>query len=485
MKAAAFTYVRAASIDEACRRLAEHGAEAKLIAGGQSLVPMMAMRLARPAVLIDIGHIDALRTWSIESDTLRLGACVGQKVIEREPAIAAAAPLLRKAIQWVGHNQTRNRGTVGGSLAHADPAAELPLVACTLEARLGVRSLRGARDIAASDFVAGPMSTALEPDELLVDVCVPIWREARVGAAFEETAIRHGDFAIVAAAAQLALDAQGRCVRAALGVGGADATARAFPTAAARLIGRTIDDPLIADIAGDVARQLRPSSDLHASVDYRRHLARVLVARVLQQALDDAKRGAPIARDPARSGKGVDTSMVGLSSVPAGDAIGAGYGAEPLYPVTLEVNGTLRNAHVSARTTLVDLLRDEWRLTGTHVGCEHGICGACSVLLEGEPVRSCLAFAVQLTGQRVTTVEGLSNPDGSMSVLQDSFCETHGLQCGYCTPGMLIAAHALLADNPRPTEHEIREAISGNLCRCTGYQQIVDAVQLAARRLQA
>lgn len=158
---------------------------------------------------------------------------------------------------------------------------------------------------------------------------------------------------------------------------------------------------------------------------------------------------------------------------------------ERLHTVSIEVNGKRRSAHVTARTTLVDLLRDELRLTGTHVGCEHGICGACTVLLEGEPVRSCLAFAVQVDGQRVTTVEGLANPDGSLSVLQDSFCETHGLQCGYCTPGMLIAAHALLATHPHPTEHDIREAISGNLCRCTGYQQIVDAIQLAARRQHA
>ena len=138
-----------------------------------------------------------------------------------------------------------------------------------------------------------------------------------------------------------------------------------------------------------------------------------------------------------------------------------------------------------ARLSLVDWLREELRLTGTHIGCEHGVCGACSVMLDGEAVRSCLMFAVQADGHAITTVEGLSNKDGSLSVLQDSFCETHGLQCGYCTPGMLIAAQALLNTNSRPSEHEIRESISGNLCRCTGYQQIVDAVTLAAQRMAA
>ena len=159
--------------------------------------------------------------------------------------------------------------------------------------------------------------------------------------------------------------------------------------------------------------------------------------------------------------------------------------SESLYPITVEVNGVARTARVPARLSLVDWLRDELHLTGTHVGCEHGVCGACSILLDGDPVRSCLMYAVQADGHRVSTVEGLARPDGSLSVLQDSFCDAHGLQCGYCTPGMLIAAQALLDAHPQPSEAQIRDAIGGNLCRCTGYQQVVEAVQLAAARLKA
>ncbi|MBI2316134.1 MAG: (2Fe-2S)-binding protein [Betaproteobacteria bacterium] len=157
--------------------------------------------------------------------------------------------------------------------------------------------------------------------------------------------------------------------------------------------------------------------------------------------------------------------------------------SEKLYSISVEVNGVARSAHVPARLSLVDWLRDDLRLTGTHVGCEHGICGACSIMLDGEPVRSCLMYAVQADGHRVTTVEGLANPDGSMSVLQDSFCKCHAMQCGYCTPGMLIAAKGLLEANRHPSDTEIRAAIGGNLCRCTGYQQIVDAIHDAARRM--
>jgi carbon-monoxide dehydrogenase small subunit len=156
--------------------------------------------------------------------------------------------------------------------------------------------------------------------------------------------------------------------------------------------------------------------------------------------------------------------------------------SERLYPVAIEVNGGRSEAQVPARLTLVDFLRDTLRLTGTHVGCEHGICGACSILLDGEPVRSCLIYAVQADGCAVTTIEGLALPDGTPGALQDSFCEAHATQCGYCTPGMIIAAHALLEANPQPSEAEIREAIGGNLCRCTGYRQIVEAIRLAAQQ---
>jgi carbon-monoxide dehydrogenase small subunit len=144
--------------------------------------------------------------------------------------------------------------------------------------------------------------------------------------------------------------------------------------------------------------------------------------------------------------------------------------------VQIKVNGVVQARDVEPRTTLVDYLRDTLGLTGTHVGCEHGVCGACSVLLNGDPVRSCCMFAVQAQDMEVTTVEGLAPDRGTLSKIQDSFCEKHALQCGYCTSGMLIACHALVAQTLKPSEAQIRDAISGNLCRCTGYQQIVDAV---------
>ena len=153
------------------------------------------------------------------------------------------------------------------------------------------------------------------------------------------------------------------------------------------------------------------------------------------------------------------------------------------HVIKLTVNGRAREGRAEARLTLVDFLRDELNLTSTHIGCEHGVCGACSVILDGRPVRSCLMYAVQADGADITTVEGLEGEDAALSPLQDAFWENHAMQCGYCTPGMLIAAHALLQENPDPDEDAIREAIGGNLCRCTGYQQIVEAVQMAAQKM--
>jgi carbon-monoxide dehydrogenase small subunit len=149
--------------------------------------------------------------------------------------------------------------------------------------------------------------------------------------------------------------------------------------------------------------------------------------------------------------------------------------------ITLTVNGVRHNREVETRLTLGDFLRRELGLTGTHLGCEHGVCGACTVHLDGEAVRSCILFAVQADGAKVTTVEGLARPDGTLHPLQQAFRDHHGLQCGFCTPGMLMTLAAFLAENANPTEREVREAISGNLCRCTGYQGIVAAALDAAR----
>jgi len=249
---------------------------------------MMAMRLARPAFLIDINGAADLQGIEVAAETITLGAAVRQRQIERDASLAARLPLLGKALRWVGHAQTRNRGTLGGSIVHADPSAELPLAACVLDATLLLRDTTGETEMPAREFMLAPMVVAIAPEQCLAAIRFPAWTEARSGCAFDEVSLRHGDFAIVGAAAQLALDASGKCVRASLGTSSAPIP-QAHAKIAQRLVGTALDDATIADAAADVARAVEPDADLHGSADYRRHLAGVLAKRVLVAARDEAR----------------------------------------------------------------------------------------------------------------------------------------------------------------------------------------------------
>jgi CO/xanthine dehydrogenase FAD-binding subunit len=289
MKAAAFDYRRPDRAAEALELLGQHGSEAKLIAGGQSLVPMMAMRLARPAVLIDINRLAELKSVEAIGDAVRIGACVRQRDVEDDASLQAKLPLVRKALCWVGHGQTRNRGTVGGSLAHADPSAELPLAALVLGATMRLASkAAGERQVAASDFFLGPMSTALGDTECLTAVDWPVWSMRHTGCAFEEISLRHGDFAMASAACQVELDDGGVCRRASIGLGGVGGTPLAFADLSRQLVGQRIDAAAAGDVARSAARRCDPGSDMHASTAYRRELAAVLLERALRHASQEA-----------------------------------------------------------------------------------------------------------------------------------------------------------------------------------------------------
>jgi CO/xanthine dehydrogenase FAD-binding subunit len=302
MKAAAFSYQRAESVEHALALLAEHGSEAKLIAGGQSLVPMMAMRLARPAVLVDINRLPALKHTRIETDQVVMGAALRQRDVEHSAELQAALPLLRDALHWVGHVQTRNRGTVGGSLVHADPSAELPLAATMLDATFRLTSkAAGLRAVAAADFFLSPMATAVGDTECLTEIVWPRWQGAGMATAFEEVAMRHGDFAMAAAACQLQIDGSGVCTRAAIGLGGMDGVPRSFPTLTPQLLGQRINERLAHDVARAAVALTHPSSDLHANADYRRELGATLLARVLLRCGQPPATGAPGAAQGPRT----------------------------------------------------------------------------------------------------------------------------------------------------------------------------------------
>jgi len=289
MKAAPFDYIRAESEAHALEVLQQHGADAKLVAGGQSLVPMMAMRLARPALIVDINRLATLKGTEEVSDAVRMRAGTRQRDVEHDARLKWRLPLVGQALQWVGHIQTRNRGTIGGSLVHADPSAELPLAAAVLAARLHLRSKSGQRTVEARDFFQGPMFTATGETECLVAIDWPVWKGASVGSAFEETSIRHGDFAMASAACQLQLDEQGVCRKATFGYGGVDGTPLAFPDLASQLVGHKVSPQAVREIAQSAAKRCEPGDDIHATASFRRHLAAVLGERVLLKAAETAR----------------------------------------------------------------------------------------------------------------------------------------------------------------------------------------------------
>jgi carbon-monoxide dehydrogenase medium subunit len=264
------------------------GDEARVIAGGQSLVPLMAMRLARPKRLIDIARISDLAFVRDERDGISIGATTRQCVVERDAIIHAALPLLAKVMPFVGHAATRSRGTIGGSLANADPAAEISLVAVTLGATLLYRESARSAEIAASDFFLGPMMTALPAAACLTAVRFPRWRDTRIGVGFHEVSARRSDFAFASAAAQIALDGDGVCRRVALGIGGVTACPLRLDAAARALEGTRAEETVVRESLRAALAEIEPLSDLHASADYRRRAAASLGVRAVIDAYRDA-----------------------------------------------------------------------------------------------------------------------------------------------------------------------------------------------------
>ena len=489
MKPALFDYLRPAGVDEAVAALGEAGDEARILAGGLSLVPMMNFRVATPAVVVDIGGLEELRQIVDDGPGIEVGAGVAQAALERWPDLARRLPLVADALPHVGHYPTRARGTVGGSVAHADPSAELPLALAVLGGAVRLRSaVGGERLVPGRAFFEGALETACGEDEMVV---ATRWPAAAPGArhAFDEVALRHGDFAIASCAVVLHED------RMAIGFGGVADTpvVREWP----RLGQSALDDAL-----ADLAKEIEIVDDGDGGGAYRRGLVRTLGRRTVERA-----EATPPASRRLGTTRHEPVEVVGRVSrergLPARDELrdrGSPSGLEARAPgapppsprlragerhrVEFVLNGERCAAEAPPRLLLSDFLRHRFGRRGVHVGCEHGVCGACTVRLDGAPARACLLFAVQAHGRSVDTVEGLAGADGAHSPLQEAFRRHHALQCGYCTPGILMTMtewlERLAAEGRRPDDEEAREVLSGHLCRCTGYAPIVAAVLDAA-----
>ena len=284
MKPAPFSYVRPMTVEEALSALAQRGGEAKVLAGGQSLIAMMNLRLLKPRCLVDISRVAALDYIRHDNGMLAIGALTRLSAMEMSPLVAQHCPLMTEAIQHIAHRPVRNRGTVGGNLAHADPTSELPAVAVATDATFVARSAKGGRTILAADFFVGHLTSALQVDELLIEVRVPPSRPAGQGWSFMEVSPRKGDFALVGVAATLQVK-DGTCQAARLVYSGVAGRAQRVPEAEQALVGRTADEAAFRAAASIASQRVQPPSDFHATAAYRRDLVHVLTRRALAQAL--------------------------------------------------------------------------------------------------------------------------------------------------------------------------------------------------------
>jgi xanthine dehydrogenase iron-sulfur cluster and FAD-binding subunit A len=486
MKPARFTYVRPDSVAETLAVLAQYGEDARVIAGGQSLGAMLNMRLVTPKVVVDVNGLSDLATIKSEAGVIITGAIARQSDALADPQVQAQLPLVAQALPYVGHYQTRNRGTLGGSVAHADPSAEIPLVLATLAGEVELSAKRGWRRVPALQFFQSALVTARRPDELITSLRCPVRRSSE-RFAFTEFAVRSGDYAIVAVACVIDFNEDGDARSVRLGFGGASEVPQIIDVPN---LNKRLDAKLIQTIALDAAARIQCRGDLLGSAAYRRQLAGVLASR----AIESAFHSDPHPEEHAHASARVSRRMVTGDSPSTRPSFGT-RGQRPGSPgrgpesgratINFTLNGRRVSAQAEPRMQAADLLRHVLHQTGTHVGCEHGICGACTILVDGRAVRSCLLFAAQVEGATIVTVEGLANPDGELNDLQKSFRRHHALQCGFCTAGILASATQFLSEQPNPSEHDVREMLSGHLCRCTGYEPIVQAILATARERHA
>jgi aerobic-type carbon monoxide dehydrogenase small subunit (CoxS/CutS family)/CO/xanthine dehydrogenase FAD-binding subunit len=410
------------------------------LAGGHSLLPMMKLRLAVPEYLIDIDPLAAELGYIRRHDgEIRIGAMTRHRQLLESEVLRERLTIFTDAERVIADPVVRNRGTIGGALCQADPSEDLSAVCAAVGAKVVIRALDGERVVGMRDFYRGPYRTAVGETEMLTEIRVPL--RARTGSAYEKVDRRVGDWAVAAAGASVTLGPDGEiaCAGVALAAVGADVSCAAVEQA---LAGQT------------------PSVELFA------------IARARGTGVRAGHRPARLGRVQAAHRRRADRAHP--------DPRGAARAGGPcVMQVTVAVNDREHTREIEPRLLLVHFLRDELGLTGTHWGCDTSNCGTCVVLMDGVPVKSCTVLAASAAGHEIRTVEGLE-VDGVLDPVQQGFTEEHGLQCGFCTSGMLMTARALLDENPDPTDAEIREAISGQICRCTGYATIVRSIRWAA-----
>ena len=490
-------YVAPGSLDEAANLLSSHGAAARLIAGGTDLMLELS-RGARSGVelLVDISGVAGLDRVSYEGGRVTLGPLVTHAdVIASAPMLAAGLPLAQACLE-VGSPPLRNRATVVGNIVTASPANDTISALVALGAEVTMMSPRGERTVRIGEFFTGFRQTVLEPDEIVTAIAFDALDGPTTGAAevprvddgsqgslgtdrrrgiFVKLGLRRAQAISVVHAAVVvhtnggAVAGDGIVSGLIVALGSVAPTIITVPQAAELAMGRELTEAAD-DIVDAARRAATPIDDIRGSAEYRSHAVGVVVERAVA-ALAGGTEAERWPHEPPRLvlSANPDRSPAAPMSLAKADDV-----------VTATVNGSVRGAAGAAGKTLMDWLRDDLGLTGTKEGCAEGECGACTVHLDGAVVFSCLVPAGRAEGATITTVEGVASPAGELHPFQQAMVDTGGAQCGFCTPGFVMSAAALLNEIPEPTSSQIAAGLSGNLCRCTGYCTIIEAVRAAS-----
>jgi xanthine dehydrogenase iron-sulfur cluster and FAD-binding subunit A len=462
-------YINATSTDEVIKVLGEKKEHARVVAGGTDLI-LELERGVRKGIdtLIDVSRIPNLGQITIdEDDVIHLGPlvthndCVDSKVIRKK-----AYPLARAAWE-VGAPQIRNRGTIAGNLITASPANDTISPLMALNASITLLSTRGERTVPLSEFYIGVRKTVMQADEMLVDISFPVLKKSQRGT-FVKLALRRAQaISLVNATIILDLKADATVKSAVITLGAVTPIITHAEEAEKFLVQKKLNKKNIA-LAAELAMQAaHPIDDVRGSAAYRHEMVRIITSRGLTSIHDETEQAGMPKKPILLWGQELEHKNQPTSEFPAST-------------IETTINGKPYSFKSGYSKTLLRLLREEGMLTGTKEGCAEGECGACTVYLDGKAVMACLVPAPRAHGAEITTVEGLAD-EAKLHPIQEAFVDNGAVQCGYCTPGFLMSGAKLLEEKPNPTRNEIEQAITGNLCRCTGYYKIVKAIEDASK----
>lgn len=465
-------YYSVTSVEEALALLARYPERARLVAGGTDIVLELERR-QRPAVdvLVDVSRITDLTQITIAEDMAHLGALVTHNQVVNEAVLVERATPLATACWEVGAPQIRNLGTVAGNLITASPANDTITPLMAMGASVTLRSLAGERIVPLSEFYTGVRQTVMQPDEMLTLIHVPLLQAHERGI-FLKLGLRKSQAISVVNTAVVLSFADDVITEAHITLGSVAPTIVNVPEAETLLVGQSLSDETIAVAVRLATERATPIDDVRGPASYRSEMVRVLVARALRALKEDAVAPGIPQSPPLLWGTTNGHPEHSLEQ----QAHHSASSTETAIETT--VNGQHYTVQTGYDKTLLRFLREDIGLSGTKEGCGEGECGACTVYLDGVAVMSCMVPAPRAHGAEIVTIEGLAS-DGELHPMQQAFIEKGAVQCGYCTPGFVMSGAKLLEEYPQPTVEQIKNSITGNLCRCTGYYKIIEAFQRA------